>query len=197
MPVCFSGDPARAEEALAPLRALGDPVFDLVGELPYAELQSSLDDGEPAGMHYYWKTEYVGELGDELLATVRELAAECPIPEAEVGFLALGGALGDRPEDDGAVGNRDARYVLGINGMWAPGEPAAPEYRAWIRAAWARIRPYSTGGSYVNFQTADEDAARVRATYRANLHRLVAVKARYDPDNLFRCNRNLPGRVAR
>lgn len=185
MAVCFSGDPAGADEALAPIRALGHPVVDLLAERPYAELQSMLDDAEPAGLHYYWKTEYLAGLGDQLLATARELAAECPIPDAEVGFLQLGGALGDRAGDDGAVGNRDARYVLGINGMWEPGDPDAGAHRDWIRAAWARVRPFSTGGNYVNFQAADEGEARVRATYGANLGRLLAVKARYDPDDLF------------
>jgi FAD/FMN-containing dehydrogenase len=189
--VCHSGDPGDAERDLAPVRALGDPVFDLLGPQPYTEVQSYLDDTEPDGHHYYWRTEFLAGLEDGLLAGMRELFADCPIPEAELGVLHLSGALNERPADDGAVGNRDARYVLGVNGMWAPDEPEAGRFRQWVRDAGARLRPWSTGATYINFQTADEGDDRVRATYGANYDRLVEVKRRYDPDNLFRANRNI------
>ncbi|MET0477633.1 MAG: FAD-binding oxidoreductase [Actinomycetota bacterium] len=189
--VCHSGDPGDAERDLAPVRALGDPVFDLLGPQPYTEVQSYLDDTEPDGHHYYWRTEFLAGLDDGLLAGMRELFADCPIPEAELGVLHLSGALNERPADDGAVGNRDARYVLGVNGMWAPDEPEAGRFRQWVRDAGARLRPWSTGATYINFQTADEGDDRVRATYGANYDRLVEVKRRYDPDNLFRANRNI------
>ncbi len=189
--VCYSGDLRRTDEVLAPVRALGDPVVDLLEDQPYVQVQSYLDDGEPKGAHYYWKTEYAAGLSDELLATIRELFAQCRIPGAELGILHIGGALAEHAGDDGAVGNRDARFVIGANGMWDPDEPAADAYRQWIRAAGQRVRPFSTGGSYVNFQTADEAEDRVRATYGANFDRLLAVKQAYDPDNLFRSNRNV------
>jgi FAD/FMN-containing dehydrogenase len=192
MAVCYSGDLDHVDEVLAPIRTLGDTVVDLLEEQPYIQVQSYLDDSEPKGQHYYWKTEFLAELGDELLATVWDLAAECPIPEAEIGFLHLGGALNDHGEDDGAVGNRDARYAFGVNGMWAPDEPEADSFQRWVRDAWTRVRPFSTGATYINFQTADEDQERIRATYGANFDRLVQIKQRYDPDNLFRANRNIP-----
>jgi len=191
MAVCYSGDLRAVNEALGRIRALGDPVVDLLAEQPYTQVQSYLDDTEPKGNHYYWKTEYVAELSDDLLSTMRDLFAECSIPGAELGFLHLGGALNERDADDGAVGNRDARFAVGANAMWEPGEPGADTFPQWIRGAWKRLRPFSTGGNYINFQTADEDEARVRATYGANFHRLAEVKKRYDPDNLFRVNRNI------
>jgi hypothetical protein len=191
MAVCYSGDLDHVDEALAPIRALGDPVVDLLEEQPYTQVQSYFDDSEPKGHHYYWKTEYLAELGDDLLATVRDLAAECPIPEAEIGFLHIGGALNEHEGDDGAVGNRDARFALGVNGMWEPEEPDADSFQRWVRDAWTRVRPFSTGANYINFQTADEDQERIRATYGANFDRLVQIKQRYDPDNLFRANRNI------
>ena len=153
---------------LAPIRALGDPVFDLLHEQPYVELQSYLDATEPKGNHYYWKTEYAAELSDDFLETWRALAAECPIPDGELGLLHLGGALNERASDDGAVGNRDARFALGALGMWQPDEPSADAYREWVREAWRRFRPFSTGGNYINFQTADEDEERVRQAYGEN-----------------------------
>jgi len=191
MSVCYSGALDQVDAVLAPIRALGDPVVDLLAEQPYTELQSYLDASEPKGHHYYWKTEYAAELSDALLVTWQALAAACPIPEAEMGILHLGGAVGDHDDDDGAVGNRDARYALGAIGMWAPDEPGAAAFPQWIRGAWQRFRPFSTGGNYINFQTTDEDPARVQATYGANFVRLVAVKSKYDPDNLFRVNRNV------
>ncbi|ADB50352.1 FAD-binding oxidoreductase [Conexibacter woesei] len=196
MTVCFSGDPREAEEALAPLRALGDPVVDLLREQPYTELQSSLDETEPKGLHYYWKTDYAAELSDELLRTLRELFAACPIPDAELGILQLGGALREHADADGAVGNRDARYAIGALGMWGPDEPAADAHRRWIRAAWERFRPFTTGATYINFQTADEGPDRIRASYGRNFDRLVEIKRAYDPENLFRSNRNLIASVA-
>jgi FAD/FMN-containing dehydrogenase len=191
MAVCYTGDPAAADKALAPIRAIGDPVVDLLSEQPYTQVQSYLDATEPKGMHYYWRTEYMAELGDELLAVWRDSAAACPIEEAQMGILHLGGALNERAEDDGAVGNRDARYVLGVLGMWEPGEPGAATFPSWVRSAWERIRPFSTGATYINFQAVDEGDERVRAAYGANFDRLVEVKTAYDPENLFRSNRNI------
>ena len=191
MAICYSGDLHASTEALGRIRALGDPVVDLLAEQPYTQVQSYLDDTEPKGNHYYWKTEYVAELTDDLLSTMRDLFAGCSIPGAELGFLHLGGALNERDANDGAVGNRDARFAMGANAMWEPGEPGADTFPHWIRDAWERLRPFSTGGNYINFQTADEDETRLRATYGANFNRLVEIKKRYDPDNLFRVNRNI------
>src|SRR5687768_13424276 len=113
MSVCFSGDLADAAEAVAPIRALRDPVIDLLGERPYVVQQSYLDATEPKGDHYYWKAGYVDELRDDFFGVWQELGAKCPIPRAQLGLLHLGGALNERAPDDGVVGNRDARYVCG------------------------------------------------------------------------------------
>ena len=189
MVVCYSGDLARTDEALAPIRALGEPVFDILREQPYTEVQSYLDATEPKGEHYYWKTEYLAELSDGFLEAIRELAAACPNPLGQLGVLHIGGALNEREPDDGAVGNRDARYVCGLIGAWAPGEPQADAYRDWVRAAWERVRPFGTGGNYINFQSADEGEDRIRASYGANYERLMAIKRAYDPDDVFRWTR--------
>ncbi|HTF08061.1 MAG TPA: FAD-binding oxidoreductase [Asanoa sp.] len=194
MVVCFTGDLDDADQVLAPIRALPDPVLSLLGPQPYTQIQSYLDITEPKGMHYYWKTGYLTDLSDGFLTTIRQLCAECPVPDAELGVLHLAGAINDRAPDDGAVGNRDARYVVGANGMWAPGDPDTDMYQAWIREAWRQIEPFTTGGSYINFQTADEAEERIHATYGANLDRLVEAKTAYDPDNVFRCNRNIAPR---
>jgi FAD/FMN-containing dehydrogenase len=192
MAVCYSGDLDRADQVVAPIRALADPVFDLLGELPYTQVQSYLDDGEPKGDHYYWKTEYLAELDDGLLSAAREVFAECPMPDGEVGFLQLDGALSEHDADDGAVGNRDTRFAVGVKGRWQGDGADADGFLKWVRDGGERLRPFSTGRTYINFQTADEGEDRVRATYGDNFDRLVQVKQRYDPDNLFRSNRNIP-----
>jgi FAD/FMN-containing dehydrogenase len=191
MAVCFSGDLDRADEALAPIRAIGEPIVDLLAEQPYTQIQSNLDAMEPKGKHYYWKTEYLAGLSDEFLSTWRELAAECPSRETQMGILHLGGAIADHEADDGAVGNRDVRFACGALGIWDADEPGAATFPQWIRDAWERFKPFSTGGNYINLQTADEGDDRIRATYGANFDRLLAVKQAYDPDNLFRSNRNI------
>jgi FAD/FMN-containing dehydrogenase len=191
MAVCYSGDLDHADEALAPIRALGDPVFDLLGAQPYTAVQSYLDATEPKGKHYYWKTEYLSELSDDFLSTWRDLAAQCPSADTQMGILHLGGALNEHDVDDGAVGNRDARFACGALGMWEPDEPGAAAFPQWVRDAWERFRAFSTGGNYINLQTADEDDDRIRATYGANFERLLELKERYDPGNLLRSNRNI------
>ncbi len=189
--VCYSGDPDAKDAAIAPIREIGDPAVDLLQEWPYTMQQSFLDGSEPKGIHAYWKTEYLAELPEDLLPILRDLGADCPIHDAQIGLLHLGGALNERAWDDGAVGNRDARFAIGVNGLWEQGEPDADAFRHWIRAGWERIRPFATGGNYVNFQTDDDDQVPADA-YGKNYERLQRIKAQYDPDNLFRVNRNIP-----
>jgi FAD/FMN-containing dehydrogenase len=102
----------------------------------------------------------------------------------------VAGALNERTEDDGAIGNREAAFACVIQSMAGPDVPP-DENRAWVRAAWEAIRPYSTGGNYINFQTYDEPDTRTAEAYRSNFDRLRAAKQRYDPTNLFRVNRNI------
>ena len=117
-------------------------------------------------------------------------------PAAEVAFLHLGGAIGDRDWDDGAVGNRDARYAAGAIGIWEPGDPDEEAHAAWIRRAAERFATYCTGRTCINFQTADEGGASIRASYGPNFDRLAEVKRAYDPENLFRVNRNVANAAA-
>ena len=190
--VCQSG--ADCELDLAPFRALGDPIADLVTEKPYTAQQSMLDGMEPKGNHYYWKTEYLAGLSHEFLETFRDSALAVTSPLSESIIIHLAGALNERAEDDGAVGNRDARYMTAFAGQW-PSDAPDDEHVAWVREAWKGVRAFSTGGNYLNFQTADEGEERMRATYGVNFDRLVEVKERFDPENVFRSNRNIRPRA--
>jgi FAD/FMN-containing dehydrogenase len=191
MLVCHSG--RNAERDLEPLRAIADPIADLVGDMPYVAMQSLLDDSpsEAKGMHQYWKTEYLPALSPEYLDVFRDRALRATSPLSYSVIFHVGGALNERADDDGAVGNRDARFISGFSGVWAPDDPRAGEHVAWVRDAWAAIRPFSTGGNYVNFQLAEDDGDRVASAYGKNYERLREVKAVYDPGNLFRVNRNI------
>ncbi len=102
----------------------------------------------------------------------------------------IGGAANERADDDGAVGNRDSRYITGFAGAW-PAGTGSDAHMAWVRDSWETIRPFSTGGNYVNFQLAEDDTARTADAYGKNLERLQRAKAAYDPHNLFRVNRNI------
>jgi FAD/FMN-containing dehydrogenase len=187
--VCHSG--ANADADLAPVRKLGNPIVDLVTSRPYTAMQSMLNAMEPKWLHRYWKAEFFPGLSSEFLDAFRSSALRVTSPLSQSVIFHLAGALNDHEDDDGAVGNRDAHYIGGFNATWPPGAPADPHV-AWARDGWERIRPFSTGGNYVNFQLAEDDTARTAAAYGTNYQHLQRVKATYDPGNLFRVNRNIP-----
>jgi FAD/FMN-containing dehydrogenase len=185
---CHTGADASAD--LAPLRDLGSPIVDLIVEKPYTAQQAMLDATQPKGPHYYWKTEFIPGLSDGFLESFRAGALEVTSPMSQSIMFHLAGALNERREDDGAVGNREAGFVTGYAASWRPDDPRGDEHVAWARKSWTGIRPFSIG-NYVNFQVADDDAARTAAAYGDNYQRLQHVKAAYDPENLFRVNRNV------
>lgn len=184
--ICHSG--ANAETDLAPLRRLGEPIVNVVGEKPFVAQQSMLDALEPKGMNQYWKAEFLPDLPGEYLPTFRDAAMRVASPMSFSIIFHLAGAVNELY--DGAVGNRDARYISGFTGTWPP-HVDGDGIVAAVRQGWEEIRPFSTGGNYVNFQLADDDATRTADAYRGTYERLRRVKARYDPYNLFRVNRNI------
>ncbi len=188
---CHTGDPAQAEDDLAPLKGLGHSIADLIVPKTYVEQQSMLDATQPKGANYYWKTEFIPGLSDDFLPVFVDIGSAIESPMSQMMMFHLSGAVNEHAEDDGAVGNRDAAYVTGAAGAWPAGDPDGDRYQAWVRQSWEKIKPFSTGGNYINFQTIDDDRARIESSYRANYDRLQRVKSEYDPGNLFRVNRNL------
>jgi FAD/FMN-containing dehydrogenase len=189
---CHTGDRTRADRDLAPLRALRKPVADVIRQRPYVDQQSMFDGSQPPGMHQDWRSEFLPRLSDELLETFRRQGAGMRSPMSQLMIFQLGGALADYDATATSLGNRDAEAFFAAAACWRPGSPYGEDERAWARSAWDAIRPHSTGGNYVNAQAADDDEARLRAAYRENFARLAELKAVYDPDNLFRVNRNIP-----
>jgi FAD/FMN-containing dehydrogenase len=188
---CHTGDPATAARDLAPIRAVGTPIADVIVRKPYVEQQSIVDASWPKGMHHYWKSEFLPRLSNELLDTYRQHAAEITSPASQAILFQLGGAAADQDSAATSFGNRDAAYVFFGAACWAPDAPDPERHVAWARSGSEAIRPYSTGGSYINVQTEDEGESRIRDAYQDNLDRLAKVKDVYDPDNLFRVNRNI------
>ncbi len=189
--VCHSGSPDQAQADLGPIRSHAQPLADLIQVKDYVAQQSMLDATQPKGMHYYWKSEFLPGLSDELFETYNAQFIDLKAPANQIVLFQLAGELNDHPEDDGAMGNREAAFACVIQSMWSPDSGAGHANRAWVRNAWEALKPYSTGGNYVNFQTEDEADERTVESYRGNFERLAQVKARYDPSNLFRVNRNI------
>jgi FAD/FMN-containing dehydrogenase len=190
--VNHTGTPEEAEADLAEVRSFGTPWADIIQVKEYAAQQSMLDATQPKGMNYYWKSEFVSELGDEVLTTYRAQVEGLEAPANQIVLFHIEGALKEHPEDDGAVGNRDAAYACVIQAMSPVGDiDASARNRDWVRAAWRAMKPFSTGGNYINFQTEDEGEERAGEAYRGNMDRLRRVKAEYDPENVFRVNRNI------
>jgi FAD/FMN-containing dehydrogenase len=187
---CHSGGLEDGEALLAPLKSLGKPVGDMLQRRPYVSLQSLLDATQPKGRRYYWKSEYLPGIEPELLAKQQEHAARITSPHSAVIVFQLGGAIASRPGDHSAVGNRDAGAVVNVAASWEKPEDDAANVE-WARSTWRDIKRFSTGGTYVNFLTEEETGDRVAAAYGSNLARLAEIKARWDPDNVFRINKNI------
>lgn len=189
--VCHTGSADEAEADLAPLRAHGEPWADLIQRKEYAAQQSMLDATQPKGMAYYWKSEFLPGLDDAALASYHAQFEGLEAPANQIVLFHIGGRLNELAEDDGAMGNREARYACVIAAMNPVGAPIGPSNVEWVRNAWAAMKAHGTGGNYVNFQTDDEPGERVAESYGGNLARLAEVKAKYDPENIFRVNRNI------
>jgi hypothetical protein len=190
--VCYSGPLAAGEKLLAPLKAFGTPVGDVVQKRPYVSQQTLLDATQPKGRRYYWKSEYVRALEPGLFTEAIAHAAEIKSPHSAILIFPLDGRLNQIAEDHSAVGNRDAAAVFNVASAWERADDDASNIE-WARAAWRGLRQFSTGGTYVNFLTEDEGDERTRAAYRTNYVRLAEIKAAWDPANLFRTNKNIRG----
>lgn len=191
---CYVGDVEAGERVIQPLRNFGSPIFDGIQVKPFTVHNSSLDAGQPSGMYYYWKSEYVTEIADDAIETLVAFAANMTSPHARLAAFQLGGAVQRYDEQAMAVSHRNAEYVIAINTGWADPQDTEKQVQ-WTRDLWTAIRPFSSGGVYVNFLSADDGEDRVRAAYGATkFERLAQLKRKYDPQNLFQMNKNIkPG----
>jgi hypothetical protein len=190
---CYSGKPEEGEKVVAPIKKFGKPIADIIVRRPYVQMQSLLDAANPKGRRYYWKSEYLSDIKPELCRKFIEHSEKIKSPHSAVIFFQIGGALNNLDEGHSPVGNRNARYVLNIAASWEQAEEDNANIE-WTRDAWNDMKQFSTGGTYINFLTQDEGPERIKAALGKGLKRLSEIKTKWDPENMFRTNRNIkPG----
>lgn len=186
---CYTGPEERADEVFAPVQEVGAPALHGVGAMPYPVLQSAFDGLFTPGLQWYWKADFVDELSDEAIERHLEFAAEIPTMLSTMHLYPINGAAHRVGKDDTAWGYRDATWGMVIAGV-DPDPANAEKISTWAKDYWQALHPYSAGGAYVNMMM-EEGQDRIRAAYRDNYERLVEVKTRYDPSNLFCVNLNI------
>jgi FAD/FMN-containing dehydrogenase len=186
---CFAGDPADADEALAPVRELA-PQWEGIGELPYPALNSGFDALYPKGLQWYWRGDFVREVPDEAVAVHARFAEQLPSMHSTMHLYPVDGAVHRVGPADTAWSHRDVTYSQVIVGV-DPDPGRVDDLRRWTVDYWQAGHPYSAGGAYVNFMM-DEGPGRVQATYQGNYRRLTEIKAVYDPQNTWCRNQNIP-----
>jgi FAD/FMN-containing dehydrogenase len=191
---CYAGPVEDGERAVRLLREFGSPLVDLVGSTRYVDHQRSIDDTVPHGWHYYWKGTSLTRLTDEVVDVIAEHAYDATSPRSYAAIFHLGGAVARVPRDASAYPGRDVAHNMVIDAAWLPEQAdiVGGAETAWARAFVGALQPHRAG-VYVNFLDNDDDPSRVREAYGAATYsRLAAVKARYDPENVFHHNKNIP-----
>jgi len=187
---CYAGDDdAAAQAAMAPMLDAAEPLMHGAAALPFAGLQGFFDPLYPKGLQGYWRGDFVRELPDDLIARHAEHADRMQPGGSTMHLYPIDGAVHDVGESDTAWSYRDVQWTEVIYGV-DPDPAQADAVRDWTVDYFDATHPYSAGGAYVNFMM-DEGQERIQATYRGNYERLVALKNKYDPANLFRVNQNI------
>jgi FAD/FMN-containing dehydrogenase len=186
---CYAGPMDTAERAMKPLRAMGTPIADVIGPHPFVGWQTVLDPLLTTGARNYWKSHSFATIEDGLIDVLVEYASKLPSAETELAFVQLGGAINRVPADATAYPHRDVGFHINLHTRWRdPAEDATCV--AWARSLFDACTPFASGGTYVNF-IPEDDKDGVKRAYLGNAARLAAVKAKYDPHNLFRINQNI------
>jgi hypothetical protein len=190
----FNGPTADAQKLLKPLLdALPPPLFNWMGEMPFPAMQALFDPFFPKGLQWYWKGDFVKTLPDEAIDTHIAQAGEAPSDFCLMHLYPIDGAVRRVSKDATAWSTRDAAWSMVICGI--DSDPKKAEaLKRWGRGYWKAVHPFNMDGAYVNFLMDDEADGRVQASYGENYQRLASIKAKYDPQNLFRVNQNIkPG----
>jgi FAD/FMN-containing dehydrogenase len=189
LPIFYSGAVTDAEKFIAPLRAFGEAHGEHIGAQPYVAWQKAFDPLLTPGARNYWKSHNFTELPDGALNSIIEFAGKLPSLQCEIFIGLIAGAPNRVAANAMAYGHRDAKFVLNVHGRW---DETKDDQKciAWAREFFKASAPYASAGAYVNFMTADE-GDRVAAAYGSNYDRLLEIKRRYDPENVFHLNQNI------
>jgi FAD/FMN-containing dehydrogenase len=189
LPMCYCGEPEAGEKLVAPIREFGDALGEHIGVQPFVNWQQAFDPLLTAGARNYWKSHNFTDLPDGAIDAVIRFGNSLPSPECEIFLAQMGGQTSRVPSDATAYSHRDTQYVLNVHCRWR--NPADDAHCvAWAREFFAATAPFARGGVYSNFLSADE-TDRVTAAYGGNYERLEKIKARFDPENIFRNNINI------
>ena len=188
--VCHAGALEQAQRDVRPLLEFGTPAMAQIGPMPYPVINTILDDAFPRGALNYWKSSFIKGLSDDTIGAMIDRFAGCPSPMSGIVIEHFHGAVTRVPVSATAVPHREAGYNFLVASVWT--DPAAVDRNiAWTRATYADMEPYLARGRYVNYLGDDEPNDAVERAYGPNFARLVEVKRKYDPDNLFRLNQNI------
>lgn len=187
--MCYAGSPEEGEKLVAPLRTFGTAYGEHIGVQPYVAWQQAFDPLLTPGARNYWKSHNFTRLSEGAIDTIIEYAGTLPSSQCEIFIGTVGGATGRPAPDAMAYSSRDANYVLNVHGRW---DSADDDDRciAWAREFFAKSKPYASGGAYINFLTQDE-SDRTAFAFGATYSRLLEIKKKFDPNNLFRMNQNI------
>ena len=185
---CYAGAAKAGEGVVAPIRAL-KPAADMLGPLPYTGLQTMFDPLFPKGIYSYAKSDYFDVIPTAMVDDMIAWAERKPTPLSLTHLNHFGGAMSRVANDATPFAHRDAMFAFSQDAFWEGPEATAPNVK-WVKDYWQAMRAHSPRGAYVNFM-ADEGEDRVRESYRGNYDRLLQIKRKYDPANLFRLNQNI------
>jgi FAD/FMN-containing dehydrogenase len=186
---CHCGSLAAGEKAMRPLKQFGSPAMDVVGPMPYCQLNRMLDAAFPKGALNYWKSNFLVELSDEAIDTMIECFARCPTPMGQLLLEHIHGAAARIGVGDTAFPHRADGYNFLVLSQWT--QPSNTNACiAWARETYAAMEPFYASGRYVNYLGDDETGEPVAAAYGPNYRRLQELKTKYDPKNFFRMNQN-------
>ena len=186
---CCTGKPEAADKATRPMRSVGKPLLDQVGQVPFPAVQSLFDGLYPPGHQWYWRADFFKEISDAAIAKHAEHGAKLPTMQSTMHLYPIDGAPHRVGNNDTAFSYRDANWAGVIVGV-DPDPGNREKITKWCRDYFDAIHPYSSGGAYVNFMM-DEGQERVQASFRDNYKRLATIKKKYDPSNFFRVNQNI------
>jgi hypothetical protein len=187
---CYSGPLKSAEKVFKPIRAFKKPALDLAGPIPHPVWNSLFDGLYPPGHQWYWKADFVKDLGDEAIALNVKHGSELPTMQSTMHMYPIDGVASKVRPDATPWGYRDARYAQVIVGV-DPDPGNKDTLVKWARDYWNAVHPHNLPGAYVNFMMADEGDDRIKATYGKNYKKIAAIKKKYDKNNLFRVNQNI------
>lgn len=185
---CYSGNMRKADEVFKPILAK-NPIFQHVGEMPYPAIQTLFDGLFPTGLQWYWRADFFNDMRHEITAAHLEYGSKIPTPLSQMHLYPISGAASRIGKEETPWAYRDAKYAGVIVGV-DPSPSNASKITNWCKDYWEALHPYSSGGAYSNFMM-DEGEDRVKASYKGNYDRLVTIKNKYDPKNLFSVNQNI------